>query len=569
MQRHLSCLALVALAGSAAGQISLEFVGRYESGVFDGSAAEILAYDAANRRLFVSNDSAVSVDAICIADPAAPSLEFSVDLSGFGGGVNAVSVSNGLVAVAVQAEPQTDPGVVVFFDTEGTIVTSLTVGALPDSLAFSPNGRLLVVANEGEPDGGVDPVGSVSIIRIPRAVAQLDQSDVRTAGFEAFDLTGVPEGVRVFTPGATPSEDLEPEFVTIAPDSRTAYVSVQEANALAVVDLIAGEITALLPLGAKDHGLPENALDASDRDAGINIATWPVFGLYQPDAIAAFEIGGELFVATANEGDSRGFEEERVEDLTLDPTAFPNAAALQLEENLGRLEVTNTLGDTDGDGDFDQLFAYGARSMSIFDASGALVWDSGSALEDLTAAVLPDEFNSTNDENGSFDSRSDAKGPEPEAIAVAELGGATYAFLGLERIGGIVTFDVSDPSSPVLVDYVNSRDFSGDAEAGTAGDLGPEGVVFIPASQGPGGVPFVAVSNEVSGTTALYRVNDGAPPLSPADFNGDGFVSFMDAAVLLGALGPCGTCACPTDLNGDGVTDALDKRAFIELATGG
>ncbi|MDY7014977.1 MAG: choice-of-anchor I family protein, partial [Cyanobacteriota bacterium] len=216
-----------------------------------------------------------------------------------------------------------------------------------------------------------------------------------------------------------------------------------------------------------------NGLDASDRDDGINIQNHPVFGLYQPDSLATFTANGQTFYITANEGDARD-EDDRVDDLTLDPDAFPNADELQEDEVLGRLEVSTIDGDIDGDGDYDQLFSYGARSFSIWDSKGNLVFDSGDDFERITADLLPDNFNATNDEN-SFDSRSDAKGPEPEGVTVGVIDGRTYAFVGLERIGGIMMYDVSDPSNPEFVQYLNNRDFSGDPEAGTAGDLGPEG----------------------------------------------------------------------------------------------
>ena len=132
-------------------------------------------------------------------------------------------------------------------------------------------------------------------------------------------------------------------------------------------------------------------------------------------------------------------------------------------------------------------------------------------LERITAELAPGYFNSTNDDNDSFDNRSDNKGPEPEAIAIGEIDGRSYAFIGLERVGGIMVYDISNPRHPEHVFYINSRDFSVDAEDGTvdgtAGDLGPEGLIFIPADQSPEpGVPMLALASEISGTTTLYRI---------------------------------------------------------------
>ncbi|KAA5539936.1 DUF839 domain-containing protein [Roseiconus nitratireducens] len=318
-------------------------------------------------------------------------------------------------------------------------------------------------------------------------------------------------GIRVF-PGVELANDLEPEYISVSPDGLTARVTLQEANAFAVLDIASGVITDIQPLGVKDHSIPGFGLDASDRDDAINIANWPVFGMYMPDAVTSFEIAGVTYFATANEGDDRG-EDERIKDLTLDPTAFPNAAELQEDENLGRLGVSTIDGDIDGDGDYDQLFAYGARSFSIWDADGNLVFDSGDQFEQITAAAYPDNFNASNDDNEP-ETRSDAKGPEPEAITTGVVNGRTLAFVGLERIGGIMVYDVTDPTAPVFQQYINNRDFSGDPESGTAGDLGVEDLKFIPAADSPNGAPLLLSSNEVSGTVSVFQIggtffNDG------------------------------------------------------------
>ena len=366
-----------------------------------------------------------------------------------------------------------------------------------------------------------DPVGSVSVIDISGGIAG---ATVATAGFEAFDgqedaLRA--EGVRIF-PGNTVSQDVEPEYIAVSADGMTARISLQEANAFAVLDIATATITDIQPLGVKDHSLPGNGLDASDRDDAINIQNWPVFGMYMPDAVTSFEIDGQTYYATANEGDDRG-EDERVEDLTLDPTAFPDAATLQMRENLGRLGVSTIDGDTDGDGDYDQLFAYGSRSFTIWDASGNVVYDSGDDFEQVTAAAYPDNFNANNDENDP-EGRSDNKGPEPEAITTGVINGSTFAFVGLERIGGIMVYDVSNPLSPSFVQYINNRDFSEDPETGNPGDLGVEDLKFVAAEDSPNGAPLVIASNEVSGTVTIFQIsgsvyNDGALELIGTDDN--------------------------------------------------
>jgi Esterase-like activity of phytase len=251
-------------------------------------------------------------------------------------------------------------------------------------------------------------------------------------------------------------------------------------------------------------------LDASDRDSRINISPWPVLGMFEPDAIASFKSRGHTYLVTANEGDARDWpgytEEVRVGSSTvaLDPTLFPNATVLKNTANLGRLNVTKAQGDLDGDGDYDVLFTLGGRSFSIWSAGGKIVFDSESALERITSSANPARFNAGHDDS-SFDNRSDNKGPEPEGLAIGEIGDRIYAFIGLERIGGVVTYDITNPQAPLFVDYVNNRTFTGTPEAG---DLGPEGLLFIPAQSSPTRRPLLVVTNEVSGTVTTYSLGD-------------------------------------------------------------
>lgn len=513
-------LAFTATAHASSPTLSLQMIGQHQTGVFDEGAAEIVTYDARTQRLFKVNADAATVEVLDIADPAHPTLVATIDASALGGSANSVAVHKGLVAVAIEADDKQAPGLVAFYDAENlALIHSVTVGALPDMLTFTPNGRYVLVANEGEPndDYTVDPEGSVSVIDLRHGVKQ---ARVRTAGFAAFN--GMEDalrakGVRIFGPGASAAQDLEPEYITISGDSRFAWVTLQEANALAVIDIDQAKVVDIKPLGTKDHSLPGNALDASNKDGGIHIAPWPIKGMYMPDAIASYRFGGRTYLVTANEGDSRDYdgysEEARVKDLTLDPAAFPDAASLQEDENLGRLLTTTANGDTDADGDVDDIHSYGARSFSIWTARGERVYDSGADFEIVTASRLPGAFNSNNDDNDSFDSRSDDKGPEPEGVALGHIKGRTYAFVGLERVGGIMVYDVTNPQQVRFVDYVNNRNFGVDAQLPddtvnpVAGDLGPEGLTFIAAHESPNGKPLLVVGNEVSGTTTVFQIN--------------------------------------------------------------
>ena len=583
--------------------LSLEFVGRYSSRVFGESAAEITGYDPASRRAFVVNAQEGSLNVLDMSDPAAPTLLDTLTVGDIANDavVNSVAVQGGLVAVAIESSPKTAPGFAAVYDAATlSLRGSVQVGAQPDMLTFTPDGKYLLVANEGEPsdDYQIDPEGSVSVID----VTDPDNLQVRTAGFSAFNSQKarlIESGVRVFGPGASVAQDLEPEYITVSEDSTTAWVALQENNALAKVDIASATITDILPLGYKDHGVEGQGLDASDENGEIDIRTWPgVFGMYHPDAIASFTHNGETYILTANEGDARawgeddpaywgpedsadpaygvdaskgfveelrfkhlfhksGFERRLGDDMPpqlyalakgalLNPEVFEYCGASDGEpggcrddEQLGRLTVTWTMGyRTDENGEpvmfnaygvedpagdrlmYDAVYAFGGRSMAIWSADGDLVWDSGDIVEQYLASdtcfagaerniPCADFFNSNHSAGASFLNRSDNKGPEPEAVTSVTFGDRTFAFLGLERMGGVMVFDVTNPQSPSIVDYLNTREeWVMDPEANLAmvGDLGIEDITVIPADQSPNGEVLLLTGNEVSGTTAVYRV---------------------------------------------------------------
>jgi hypothetical protein len=390
--------------GTSEKDITLTLLGSFASGVFNAAGSEISAYDPHTHRLFITNVAAGAIDIVDIGNPAAPVKVRSVSLAPYGLQTNSVAVHNGIVAAAVQASVKTDPGRVVFFDTDGAPLSAVTVGALPDMVTFTPDGKRVLVANEGEPNDAytIDPEGSVSIIDLHGGAASVTQADVVTAGFTGFNNAALDPSIRIFGPGATVAQDLEPEYITVSDDGQTAWVTLQEANAIGELDIRNGIFIRLIGLGFKDHSLAGNGFDASDRDGPsntgrINIANWPVFGMYQPDGIASYRVEGRTYLVTANEGDTRaysGFNEEvRVSALNLDPTALPNATALKGNAQLGRLTVSTVLSDTDKDNDVDRLYLFGARSFSIWTADGVPVFDSGDDFEQTTARLLPAEFN--------------------------------------------------------------------------------------------------------------------------------------------------------------------------------
>ncbi len=508
---YLGAVLFVIAAFANGSDVELSVLGTYSTGSYNQGAAEIVAYDAATQRLFTVNGASSQIDVISIANPSAPTLLFSIVLAPFGRQANSVAVKNGIVAVAVEATVKTDNGQIVFFDSNGNFLKQLTVGALPDMLTFTPDGTKVLVANEGEPnnDYTIDPQGSVSIVDISCGITN---ATVTTAGFSAFNDSNLDSSIRIFGPNATVAQDLEPEYIAVSPNSNRAWVTLQENNAVGILNLNSGRFTKLVGLGFKRHKFTRNALDASDRDSSTtNIAPWEVLGMYQPDAIATYQHHNQTFLITANEGDAReylgtpGFvEESRVSSLMLDPLAFPNGATLKMDANLGRLNVTKTLGDQDGDGDFDKLFSFGARSFSILTAQGERIYDSGDDIEQITAQAFPLFFNAGHT-NNTKDDRSDNKGPEPEGVTVGKAFGRVYAFIGLERIGGVLVYDVTNPYAPHFVQYINNRNFLAATNTAAALDLGPEGLLFISAADSPTGTPLLAVANEVSGTTTVYE----------------------------------------------------------------
>ena len=496
----------------ASGALTLNYLSSFSNGAAGTNSAEIVAHDPATQRLFIANSVGAKIDIINFSNPAAATLINSISVTPYGN-INSIAVRNGIVAAAIEnAQPQ-QPGSVVFFNTNGTFISQVTVGVLPDMITFSPDGTKVLTANEGEPNLAYtnDPEGSISIINISGGVAGITQSAVSNATFTSYNAQAASlraAGVRIFGyNNPTVAQDLEPEYIAFSADGATAYVTCQENNAIAVVNIATATVTEIRTLGTKNHSSPANALDVSDQGTAVELASWPIKGLYQPDAIASYSVAGQTYLVTANEGDSREYTPyvEAVRAGTasyvLDSTVFPYRDALKA--NIGRLNVSTASGDTDGDGDFDEIYAFGGRSISIWNATtGALVWDGGQDMELITSKhpQLGAIFNASN-ANNTFKNRSDDKGPEPEGVTVATIGGHVFAFATLERIGGCLVYEVTDPANPVFVDYKNSRTI-----ASYGGDQGPEGIVYISAANSPTGVPIVILANEVSSTLAFYSV---------------------------------------------------------------
>ncbi len=489
---------------------------RKTGSIVSANGSEIPAFDPVSKRLYVvagpiveffnvANDGSLTLGGTISPGFTPPSNRTILP--------NSVAVKNGLLAVAYAVVNTTtsaqDTGrVSIYTAATGAHIKSVNVGFLPDMVTFTPDGSKVLTANEGEPNSygqgtSFDPEGSVSIIDISTGAANATVQQASFTAYNGQETALRSQGIRIYGPGANASMDFEPEYIAFSNNGSVGYVSLQENNAIAVLDIATATFTNILPLGLKNHNAVGNGLDASDQDVApnrINIQNWPVSGMYQPDAIASFTIGGQTYLISANEGDSRAYtgysEEIRVgaAGYVLDPTIFPNAATLKLNANLGRLQLTNATGDTDGDGDFDRIDALGARSFSIWNTSGTLVFDSGNQLESITALKSPNLFNSDGT-SASFDGRSDNKGPEPEGVAIGVIEGKTYAFIGIERSGDVMIFDVSNPASPIFIQYINTPE-----------DLAVEGLIFIRDTDSPSGRPMLITAAEVSKTVTIYEI---------------------------------------------------------------
>ena len=515
-------------APARANNLRLSLLGSYQNGpAFSGStqinSAEIVVHDPTTQRLYVANSIGGKLDILNFATPGMLTSVASINISSYGN-INSVAVRNGLVACAIENTAPQQNGSIVFFDQNGTFIKQVTTGAMPDMITFSPDGRYVITANEGEPNTAytTDPLGTVTVVDMTGGIAAVTQARATTLDFSAYNSQAAAlrtAGIRIYGgPAGTPSsvaQDFEPEYVAVSSDSQTAYIGLQENNAIATLNLATLQFTSLRSIGYQDYSQPGFSFDASDQAADVLLANWPVRGMRQPDAIASFELpatlGGGRYLITANEGDAREYtgmnEINRLGDAAyvLDPTTFPQAAVLKRASALGRLNVTNRLGDTDGDGDFDEIYAFGGRSFSILNATtGALVHDSGDLLERLTStdATFGSIFNASNTiGNPVQKNRSDDKGPEPEGTTTGTIRDTTYAFVSLERQGGVLILNVNDPANPRLVQYLNNRSLTTGS-----GDQGPEGLVFVAAANSPTGSPLLLLANEISSTVAVYQI---------------------------------------------------------------
>lgn len=457
----------------------------------EAGAAEISAYDPITKRLFavsnINGDNKIVV--IDFKDPANMKQITTIPVSTYGL-VNSVSVHNGKLAAAIEAPVKQNDGKVVIFNTNDySVVKVITVGALPDMVTYSPDGAYILTANEGEPSADYtnDPTGTVSIISVN------DNYSVVNVDFSSFASQQPAlalKGLRIGGLNTTFAKDIEPEYVTVSPDSKTAWVTLQENNAIAKINIATKTATDIFPLGFKDYNTDANAMDLSDKDGGFAPKKYKVKGMYMPDAIAVLVSGNIPHLFTANEGDAREYtaytDVKRLSSQNLDPVVFPDAVALKTEAQLGRLNISYRNGDTNGDGLLDEIYSFGARSFSVWNGNtGAQIYDSKNELDAKVNAsgIVPYD-----------DSRSDDKSIEPEGITIGVVGKTTVAFVGMERVDAVAMYDLTNPAAPVFLQLVKC----GDA---------PEGILFIAAKDSPIKKSLLVVSSEDDGLIKVYKPN--------------------------------------------------------------
>ena len=367
-------MAFLAFDYSAArADIQLFRAGMYFSGRFNQNAAEVSAYDPDTKRLFVVNRGSGKVDILDISDLSRPTKAAEIDLKIYGRSASGVDFHRGILAVSVSGDTPQKNGRICFFSPNGIFISQAETGPSPGMVRFVPDGDFVLVANQGVPDPEykVDPEGSITVVDLTCGV---EHPITLEAGFKSFDERQwdlVLEGVRISHFSAKLSQDMEPEFIAVSSDSLHAYVTCQENNTIAVVDVLRAKVIKLMPLGLKDWGGQRFVLDASDRDRAINLVSWPIYSCYMPSGIALYEHKGATYLVTANQGAERNYpawqDAVRLGQVPFEQKAVQfNAMAMRNNGALGRLKLVRDLSDLDNDGEMEKVVAFGGRSFSIW-----------------------------------------------------------------------------------------------------------------------------------------------------------------------------------------------------------
>jgi hypothetical protein len=443
-----------------------------------GLGAEINAFDPGSGYIFVSGEA--GVDVLTTGGTYVRTLR----LSATNDPATNVAVKNGVVAVGGFVGTE---GRIRFFDaaTGTQIGTDVTVGTTPDQMTFTPDGKKLVVAIEGDPEVGGGP-GQIAIV-------DMATKSVNALGFGDFadNETAYRGNGALFRPGVPFADDIEPEFVTITPDGKKAIVTLQENNMIAIVDLSTETISELIPLGLKDPTKPNSFFTHRQTSSNLTPTSLGLVGvsaLWQPDGIAAFDHGGITYIALANEGENLGNNRS----MALDPSKVPAATVTALQDIEGRVTPQTFWHlDTTNDGRADTIAYSGGRSVSIRTLDGTLVWDSGNQIEQMvnTLGLL-----------GANSDRRTRLSIEPENLVVGMIGGQRWLFAGIERGLSIAAWNISNPNNPLFAGLIYDLS-QGNAFAQF------EGLTFIHASESWDGKTYLVASAENQGWTHLFQLN--------------------------------------------------------------
>ena len=525
--KKLQLLAILSCLPFAASQAQITF----NSGVSLPYGGEIVSYSNGQLLTTNSGNGSHGVQSYGLQSSGSLTSGISIDLGTVFGASLTSSITSvyadargfGVASIVPTAKTATDFGRIAFFDlSSGSILKTLDVGYHPDSVSMTPDGTKLLVANEGEYVAAVESTfarpGSVSVVNLSgitnaAGLSALTSSNVNTYDFSAGNLgSGVSlQGVRdntLATNNATTSAgfaSIEAEY--IAPTNDKAYVTLQENNAIAVLDLASGKYEAIHKLGTITQ-----TVDASDKDGASNgklIAIDDTLkGLPMPDTMVLFTKNGTALLATANEGDGRGDDGDFATGSSLTANMTAAVAATATNTGIGRLNLLKDQG-RDADGKIADPTMLGTRSFSLWNATtGERVFDSGSAIEQFVASNDPTVFNTNDGVASKWDTRSDDKGPEPEALAFGRIDGKDYIFVGAERQNGIFQFDITDLNNVSIVGYFNAITSSADSGGSF---ISPESILFLDAASNPSGKNLLVVGFEGTGTNGSVGVFEVVP----------------------------------------------------------
>lgn len=516
-----------------------------------GGNSNSIAYNSDNQKVYQINSNDNELNIFPIASDGTFDTEnqtiitfdsLFTDFTCAGPTYVAIDTINDRIAVTLESgDTSAVNGRVCLLDYDGNLQYYYETGVQPNMAVFTADSKKLLITNEGEHKSTytvTDPKGTVTIIDFSRNSdpTRITPTEVDFSAFTADELiensillnkiknTNVTEeNPDTYIP-VEPQYDLEPESIAVNDAGTTAYVCLQEANAIATLDLTTNEFVDIRSLGFIDYSDETNAIDVV-LDKTYSPTTYQyTYGVPMPHSIELIEIEGTTYLLTANEGASRTYcyntstkfisnlttatltSNEPKVDANGDPVydangeeVYPTAASVQVLNN------TYTAGLEEGveeDGSDTPHYIFGTRSFSIYEAdSMSLLYDSANSLEAKTNELLPSNFNCTNNMMGK-EKGATARGVEPKAVITSAINGRYFAFIALEAIGGVMVYEITDPSTPEYINYINTRDFS----TSIKGDVSPGCIALADANSSKNELPTFFVGYDVTATLGSYTI---------------------------------------------------------------